>query len=346
MKPIKSKRIFTILCYLLIVVTLLGFSPSIQAQYLPSEGAVYQIYVDRGITTPKGFLSVEGDDVDLWHKDDESGRQKWLFEKVGRNNLGETLYHIKVFYTPGNTRMLSTNRDGGVNTWNNDDESGRQRWILKPLRNGKFNIVVAGGTCCDRVFLSCRKEDGQVDLYPADDNSGRQQWNIVPEDVSIVSIDFNLNAANKVSAPDFVSQITLPNQTNKEVNMSAVFQRKATNTSSFEHQHGFTFSVSAEGGIQVPLLSEGKLSVSASTTNTWTYGKTESQEDTRGYTFSVPVGPYKTVKAVLTVKMYKVDIPYVAYGKSKSTGQRVESRGIWRGVLADELIFQPTLIDP
>lgn len=139
---------------------------------MPAEGKEYHVKPETGVTG-RTFLStsVNGDVVDLWNKDDDSGRQKWLFT----NALFHDFYYIKV-YKPGGTRKyLSCSGDGAcVDLWHKDDGSGRQRWRLIPLANGSFYIKSVGAK--GRTYLSSNGDGTVVDLWHEDTRSGAQRW--------------------------------------------------------------------------------------------------------------------------------------------------------------------------
>lgn len=113
--------------------------------------------------------------VDLWSSDDGSGRQKWVIETVGTSAKGPVV-HIKTIEGERKHCFMSCDEHGGkVNLWTEDDNSGRQKWVLHDLGNGLYNILPEGGT--NDGILSC-SADGYANLCKEDDGSGRQQWSI------------------------------------------------------------------------------------------------------------------------------------------------------------------------
>merc|ERR1719461_1458243 len=70
---------------------------------------------------------------------------------------------------------LSASQDGSwVRMWNKDDESGRQRWKIKWLKDGSCNIMVVGGVKGKRRYLGWFKNHPYLMLYEKDDGSGMQ----------------------------------------------------------------------------------------------------------------------------------------------------------------------------
>ena len=138
----------------------------------------HHIKIAGGSAPGETYLSCQADGfVDLYDKDDESGRQRWEFIEVpGKSNT----YNIRVWSGthPGES-YLSCTAEGMVDLYDKDDGSGRQQWVLNHLGNSKYNIKIAGGTNTGETYLSTT-DHGRVDLFSHDDNSGRQKWIIDP----------------------------------------------------------------------------------------------------------------------------------------------------------------------
>jgi hypothetical protein len=314
-----------------IAITALGLLSSLAhatTPPLPLDNVLYTIKSENKDAN-SGMLSTDGKRrpdgksmlVDLYGKDDNSGRQKWLFKKVGSQ------YNIVQKRT---SMFLSNNGVRLVDLWWIDDNSGRQRWVLAPQRDGTFTIKWA------HQYLST---DGKnlVDLYGIDDNSGRQRWTLVPEDIEYVRVDFNESARNIAGVPDLIQTTDGENKTSSEQELTFKFEVKAIETSSFNSSHGFTFSVSGETEVGIPLVGKTKVTMSASTTNTWEYGKSKSNEITRSVEIPVKVPSCTKVIGTAIVKSQKTTIPYTAVGKSKLTGEEIKLSGRWAGVQAGDI---------
>ena len=89
------------------------------------------------------------------------------------------------------------------------------------------------------------------------------------------------------------------------------------------------------GGI--PLVAEAKLTVEASNSHTWTWGKTTEFNTQYTATFPVKAGPQKSVRATSMVNQGMLDVPYTMYLSSKSSGVKVQTSGTWRGVSSWDL---------
>ena len=135
---------------------------------------VFNIWISGGTNRGKSILSCAPNGlVDLWERDDNSGRQKWRLEKTSDG-------YFNIWISGGTNHgksILSCRADGLVDLWERDDNSGRQKWKLEKTSDGYVNIWISGGTNRGKSILSCRA-DGLVDLWERDDNSGRQKWRL------------------------------------------------------------------------------------------------------------------------------------------------------------------------
>lgn len=140
----------------------------------------HNLQVLRGLSTNQCLLSCtsDGSKVDLFNRDDGSGRQQWSFVPVPNTSA----YNILIGGGVSTDRKyLSCTSDGTkVDLYNQDDGSGRQRWVLIPVLDSPtcstFLIRVLEGVSSNLRYLSCTADGAKVDLYSQDDGSGRQRW--------------------------------------------------------------------------------------------------------------------------------------------------------------------------
>jgi hypothetical protein len=202
-------------------------------------GSGYPIKIFGGTDSGETFLSSKANgDLDLYDRDDGSGRQRWVIER----GSGDWV-NIKIFggMDSGET-FLSTTPSGDLDLYDRDDGSGRQRWVIERGSGDWVNIKIFGGTDSGETFLSTTPS-GDVDLYDRDDGSGRQRWVIDGFQVCDVSswtardLQFDLNA---VSAPNGLGSIQLDSHTinnagsTVSVTQSGEFSKEVTRSFSFE----------------------------------------------------------------------------------------------------------------
>lgn len=144
---------------------------------------VHNLQILRGLSGNRCLLSARsnGSAVDLWHADDNSGRQQWkLIPIQGLNHV----YNIAL--TSGinaSIGYLNCSSEGGqVDLVDRDDGSDRQKWELIPVPDSPscntYLIRVRGGVVAQQRYLSCRADGSVVELAIEDDGSGRQRWQI------------------------------------------------------------------------------------------------------------------------------------------------------------------------
>ena len=100
------------------------------------KGNVYNILVSGGTNQDETFLSTYSNgSVELFSHDDDSGRQQWelvIAEADPEAEISDKVaYNIKVFGgTDFGKNYLSCSPSGRVDLWGEDDNSGRQKWLI------------------------------------------------------------------------------------------------------------------------------------------------------------------------------------------------------------------------
>ena len=91
---------------------------------------VFNIWISGGTNRGKSILSCAPNGlVDLWERDDNSGRQKWRLEKTSDG-------YFNIWISGGTNHgksILSCAPNGLVDLWERDDNSGRQKWRLERI---------------------------------------------------------------------------------------------------------------------------------------------------------------------------------------------------------------------
>ena len=94
------------------------------------------------------------------------------------------------------------------------------------------------------------------------------------------------------------------------------------------------------------MITEGRFSEGASSTDTWTWGKTTKYRNDYTATFVVRVSPYTSVRIKSVVNQGVLNVPYTMDLSSKSIGVKVETKGTWRGVSSWDLRHTITTLYP
>jgi len=165
-----------------------------------------------------------------------------------------------------------------------------------------------------------------------------QLFGFLWEDMKVDKVQFKLDSGKIISStPITLAEQVLTNNSDSEQEMSFSVNKGITNSSTFEYSTGFTVTIGMEFSVGVPLVAESKLTVEASSSHTWTWGKTTEYSTQYTATFPVKAGPRKSVRASSVVNQGMLDVPYTMFMSSKSTGVKVETTGTWRGVSSWDL---------
>jgi hypothetical protein len=122
--------------------------------------------------------------VNVWDRDDGSGRQRWIASEVPGARGEYTLLGFggrdacaDESGTAGSCWFLSAYPAGpDVNMWHADDGSGRQRWVFTQVGDARYHIRLGGGKADDKVYLGAADDNASVKLYAKP--SSRTVWTL------------------------------------------------------------------------------------------------------------------------------------------------------------------------
>ncbi len=171
-------------------------------------------------------------------------------------------------------------------------------------------------------------------------NLATQKFTIMPEEEFIfdrIEYDLEHGAETITRIPDFVTYQTLTNRTSIQQSYTATFSNKAVTSSSFSNNIGVSLKTNKEISILVPKILDSLLSLSGSYSRTW--GKNETVEDSRSYSFPIIAPPYTKIVASANVKRYQAQVNYITYFKGKTSGREVRIYGQWEGIDCNEINY-------
>jgi len=279
-----------------------------------------EIRVSGGTNAGEDFLSCTAKGlVDLYSKNDGSGRQTWVFHAVQKNTFN-------ILISGGTNEgaiFLSCTAAGLVDLYDKDDSSGRQRWTLHKVSAGVYNIIVFDGVD-DLKFLSCTA-DGKVDLWNEDDGSGRQRWKLT---VPVAYVNFDLEKGIIFSTtPEVLAEQTLRNMSSVTQSMTFQVSETVTETSTFSNNSGGSVKIGSTIKCGVPCVSNKTICKELTVSYSHTWGKTETISKQVTSSFPLVAPPGKTVVCKAIVTEAKLRVPYVFI-----FGDGTEETGIWEGV--------------
>lgn len=158
------------------------------------------------------------------------------------------------------------------------------------------------------------------------------------EEMNINRVDFKLDAGSILtSTPITLGEQVLTNNSDTEREMSFSVEKSVSNSSTFQYNTGFRPTIGTEFSVGIPVITEGRFTVEASSANTWTWGKMSSYTIQYTATPIIKVDSRKTVRVASVVNQGTIEVPYNMYLSSKRTGVKVEMSGTWRGVSSWDL---------
>ena len=176
--------------------------------------------------------------------------------------------------------------------------------------------------------------NGQKINFGQYQNRRTQQFEIRPVDTFILERIEYINDATAYfeQIPDFEIFVSFSNNTSNKQTFQFSTTSKATKTSTFSNTTSLSLNISTDIKCKVPLLASGKISTSVGMSSSYTYGQSESQEDSRNYNFPIEIDPGTQVDAKLVVSRYTLNVRYIATLSGKNTNKKLQVEGLWSGV--------------
>lgn len=199
-----------------------------------------------------------------------------------------------------------------------------QNFIWKKRDDGKEGIW--------HLVLGCNHDSrSYFDIFKG---IGSQLFSIAPvEDFEIEKIEYgNEYSATLKKQPDFIVTWTTINDTSITQQVTTQFGKTATKTSNFSRTRSFSFSITGTLSVNIPCIVGEKINTSTSSSESATWGKSETFSDTRNYNFQINIPARRKVVAKAVVSRYLISVPYTLYLRGKSTGKIIRVGGKWEGV--------------
>lgn len=184
------------------------------------------------------------------------------------------------------------------------------------------------------IYYSVITVNGSKISFSKYNKSPRQEFKIIPvEEFEVEKVEFDIDAnATLTQTPKVLFSDKFTN--NGPISQKHSFSITETykETSSFNKKTSYNVNVTVESKLKVPLLVEGKITVSKSSGEEFTYGKSEEHSKTVNRTVNVEVPANSMADLSFTIYTYKMDVPYIATCVGKTSGKKIKVRGIWHGV--------------
>ncbi len=174
------------------------------------------------------------------------------------------------------------------------------------------------------------------------ENNGNQLWKLQPvESYTLESLSWKTDPEDVITAlPEFIQEATVINNSSAPQTMTATYTKSATESSNFSETQGASITMSASTSVGVPLVSSGKIETSVTSSQSWQYGSTQSQQDQRSYSFPLTVPPNTTLISKVMVQMNKLTATYIATFRGETSGLALQLEGKWEGVQAGNIYYE------
>ncbi|MCC8187668.1 MAG: hypothetical protein LIP08_09230 [Bacteroides sp.] len=274
------------------------------------------------------YLGIKGDKISL--HEDESVNTRWY---IKNKTSFRTVTHLQPISNP--TKYLGASRE----TVTANPENGATALKFPEVENTSYVYITSSGNSLPYLqAVATNKSD--VKWGELAGNQDKSVWEIVPlEKFDLVSMDYYMDQTDIVkSLPVFYEEMIMNNNSPTPQTMTASFSRKATLTSNFSEEKGVSLShTTTIKTVGIPTF-EASHSITGTTTQKFTYGTSDIQEDSRAYSFPLVVPGYSSYKASVSVLMYEASVSYKATYKGE-LGNTLILTGKWEGVSAGVITY-------
>lgn len=310
-------------------------------------------FINRGDVDNYKYLSIEPqkDYVNLWDKDDSSGRQRWRLRKAYSNSYYLTSSGNKygLHYLWG--QYKSKCPDGYPRMYNREIGT----FTISPIKNTDYyTLFINGGSNGasswiddQTLVVASNGYNTHYVFFLKYGSTNRKNWEIKPVENFVIknggAIKYVMEGTDKIDViPSYIDEVVITNRSTVTQTMTASYSNRASSTSSHSRQHGITIGVSSTLKVGVPVISEGQLTTSISQSNQWSYTESETKEDSRSYSFPVSVPAQTKIVVKIIVAQYRANLTYTIDAISESSGKSLTVKGKWNGVTLGKVSYEIT----
>ncbi|KAK6533644.1 hypothetical protein TWF694_002578 [Orbilia ellipsospora] len=194
---------------------------------------------------------------------------------------------------------------------------------------GTFRILcpLTGKAICSRA------DESKADIYSSATAYDDQWFSFAYEDMQLEDISYDLKKQKFLEVkPVAISTKTATNRSDETQTSTITFSESVEEERSFQSELGTTLGISSTASVGIPLVAEGKVTVSAEISTTISWGKTDRVTKTWSDAVAVTTGPKKVIKVYASARQSRFTVPFTAVWKSKSTGETMSTKGNYEGV--------------
>lgn len=292
-----------------------------------------------------------GTKVDLYNKDDGSGRQQWnikygksIILPRGNNRVSSNVYVVagadnwpivgsdKV---PDNIKLYFAARSNNLMDYHNMPGFGFQCWD-----NGNCTIGAAGGGFpLTFYYLKSESSISSTLKFKTDNSTALSQWQIVPiGEYEIVDLQYVRTSVDNITPKEVIcARDEYQNSSSSTVTWDYTVTTKYSESSNFSKTEGVSATISAGLHVGLPNLlgKDGILdfntSIQQQSNKSWNYGNSSTREVTETRTGHIPVPANTTMRLEATIVMYEGNVTYVATLRKIGDNKTFRVKGKWTG---------------
>lgn len=291
-----------------------------------------------------------GSKVDLYNKDDGSGRQRWIFRVIGLTLSGgnssfvsPTVGFISTYPVPNPPNQPKPEYPilSGTDNFTADHFFSPNKFVS--VDSNSFNIVAGYSTgtfpnvTLFNTYMQSDSRTGSSLKYKTDNLTDLAQWKIVPVgEYEIVDMQYVQRSTDTMERDDqLMGREEYANYKSEDVTWHYKVSSSYSESSSFSQTEGVTVTISSGVSVGGPDLMKGftvNSSISSTVTKSWTYGKSDSKQYSMERSVDIPVKSNSTTIVEAYMSSYNANIAYVATLRKVGDTKTFKVKGKWTGV--------------
>lgn len=285
--------------------------------------------------------------VDLWDKDDNSGRQQWFikpFQIRPVNGISGDLSELSITFGYGSKlgpQLLKGMKMPSGQLITTTSIAQRRNTSLYTIMSP--TAILQAKNYTSNSLEGVRNEPQNGITAPI---NSLNSFIVAPiEEFTLLDISYDFLTGDTFSTePKKLIRRGFRNNTTEPITRVLKIQESLINTSTFQETYGLTVSTTVKGTVQVglPKIVGGNVDVSQTTTKEWKYSTT--QTETRNFTieesFTQTIHPGEAVDFRLVWSEYKMNLTYIAKLQGKTTGTIIYLPGRWDGIVVEDCTIE------
>lgn len=282
-----------------------------------------------------------GSKIDLFTKDDDSGRQRWYI-KINRIVLQKGNKNPAPYlcvYPHG----IQFNWDYPILAGVDNLFNANGFWFTC-LDGTYYNLSLIVPTTFTHTYMQSRTNSDSDLVFSNNNSTNLALWEIVAVgEYEIVDIDYVYTSEDNLIPIEVVcDRDTYENQSASVVTWDYSLSLDYTETSNFSKTEGVSTSITGGLSVGLPNLlgKDSNIGINTSiqqqTSKSWTFGKSDNRKVSRTRTGHITVQPHTTMGLEATVFMYEGTLTYVATLRKIGDTNTFKAKGKWEGACFSE----------